>query len=506
MNTNSRDSRYKVFDAYTLFSNFSALLAGLNAGYNSGVPNISQDVILVCPPKGTGAYFPDCLPMEPLVWGFAVGVFALGGLLGSMAAGHITSKVGRRNTLLWNNIIFMVGGLALAMSTSTPLFVMGRLLVGVGSGVAGVAVPTYIAETSTNRLRGTMGVLFEVSQMLGILIAQVFCLLFNGIPGWRWLMGATIAPAAIQAVLLCFCKETPRYLIMAGRLDEGREVLEKLRKGCDTENEFQEMLDAQRGDKDNVTPTSSTQLCSENPSSTGLSSEKVCEEKTIITCQGLKDKTLTEQTDEESQNVTVITALKPLNILDVLRDHSLRRFSIISIILFALQPLSGIIGIIYYSQSIFKDVFGPEKASYVTVGIAVINVIMTSVSAIIIARTGRKLLLLISAGGMAIMAIAMVIASKYNIELLVVASSLLYVASFAIGMGPVTVTIIPEIMPTVAVSAVVGAATSIGWIGTFAVGLIIPTMKQALGPYTFLVFAAINVFATVFIKLLVPNA
>ncbi|ORY01024.1 general substrate transporter [Basidiobolus meristosporus CBS 931.73] len=527
MNTTSRDSRYKVFDKYALFSNFTALIAGLNAGYNSGVPNISQDVILECPPATTGAYFPDCLPMEPLVWGFAVGVFAIGGLIGSIGAGYITSTIGRRNTLLWNNVVFVAGGLALAMSTTTVLFVIGRLLVGIGSGVAGVAIPTYIAETSTNRMRGTMGILFESSQMLGILLAQAFCLFFNGVPGWRWLMGATIAPAAIQAVLLCFCKETPRYLIMTGRLDEAKDVLEKLRFGYDTENEFQEMLDAQRGDSS--TPTSSTQLCSSNPSTCVLDSDKEYEEKTIIPCEGLKGKSLTEVTEEERQEVTVVTALRPLNILDVLRDRSLKKFSIISIILFAFQPLSGIIGIIYYSQSIFKDVFGAEKASYVTIGIAIINLVMTSVSAVIIARTGRKLLLLISASGMAVMAVTMVLASLYNIEMLVVVSckipnsirwiyrvfpniqasffsALLYVAAFAIGMGPVTVTIIPEIMPTVAVSAVVGAATSIGWIGTFSVGLIIPTMKQYMGSYTFLVFAVINIIATIFIKMFVPNA
>ncbi|KAK9763758.1 Bifunctional purine biosynthesis protein PurH [Basidiobolus ranarum] len=506
MNTTSRDSRYKVFDKYALFSNLTALIAGLNSGYNSGVPNISQDVILVCPPKGTGSYFPDCLPMEPLIWGFAVGVFAIGVLIGSSAGGHISSKIGRRNTLLWNNIIFMLGGLSLAMSTSTILFVTGRFLVGIGSGVAGVAVPTYVAETSTNRLRGTMGVLFESSQMLGIMLAQGFCLFFNGVPGWRWLMGATIAPAVIQAVLLCFCKETPRYLIMTGRLDEAREVLGKLRNGYDIENEFQEMLDAQRGDRYDNTPTSSTQLCPSVSSSNDLSVGQEYEEKTVITFDSSKGKGFKEHESEERQEVTVITALKPLNIVDILRNDSLRRFSVISIILFAFQPLSGIIGIIYYSQSMFKDVFGAEKASYVTIGIAVINLIMTSVSAVIIARTGRKLLLLLSASGMAIMAVAMVFASIYNIDMLVVVSSLLFVASFAIGMGPVTVTIIPEIMPTVAVSTVVGAATSVGWIGTFSVGLVVPIMKQALGPYTFLVFAGINVLSIVFIKFFVPNA
>ncbi|ORY04218.1 monosaccharide transporter [Basidiobolus meristosporus CBS 931.73] len=469
------DSREQRASGYVLFCAFTAILGGFNAGYNAGVPNISQGTIINCVPNSNSAsYFPDCLPMTPWTWGFVVGIFAIGGLIGSTLAGSLTAQYGRKKTLFWNNILFLIGGLMLSMSTSIPIFTIGRVLVGVASGVVGVAVPAYLAEISTEKLRGSLGIGLELSQMLGIFVSQGLCIPFIGIPGWRWLMGGTIGPALLQLCLLPFCKETPRFLILKGDMARARASLERLRRGYHIEQEFQEMLDSQK------VPT---------PSRASLYSRNSCASPVL-------------PKDPMSPRSSTV---KPLNIFQILRDNKLRKAALIGITLFAFQPLSGIIGIVYYSTSIFERVFGPQKAELVTVGIAAMNMMMTFISAMVIERAGRKTLLLISEVGMVIASIILVVSSLNSIDAAVVTGAIIFVGSFAIGLGPITVVMIPEMMPTSAVSAVVSMANNIGWICTFSVGLLTPVLNEKLNSYTFCIFLFINLLAILFTASLVPN-
>ncbi|ORX91754.1 monosaccharide transporter [Basidiobolus meristosporus CBS 931.73] len=466
------DSREQKTSGYVLFCAFTAIIGGFNAGYNAGVPNISQDTIINCVPNpDSRSFFPDCLPMTPWTWGFAVGVFAIGGLVGSTLAGSLTARFGRKKTLFWNNFIFLIGGLMLAMSTSIPIFILGRVLVGVSSGVVGVAIPAYLAEISTEKLRGSLGIGLELSQMLGIFISQGLCIPLIGIPGWRWLMGGTIGPALLQMVLLPFCVETPRFLILKGNMVKARTSLERLRRGYHIELEFQEMIDSQK-----VPAASRVSLCSRNSCASPIFPKS-----------------------------PTTPTMKPLNILQILRDHKLRKPALVGISLFAFQPLSGIIGIVYYSTAIFERVFGPKKAEFVTVGIAAMNMIMTFISAVVIERAGRKVLLLISEVGMVLASIILVFASLNSIDSAVVAGAIIFVASFAIGLGPITVVMIPELMPTSAVSAVVSMANNVGWICTFSIGLITPVLNERLNSFTFCIFVVINIIAILFTIFLVPN-
>ncbi|ORY02228.1 monosaccharide transporter [Basidiobolus meristosporus CBS 931.73] len=480
MENEQPDSREKGMSAYFVFCAFSALLAGFNAGYNGGASNTTENIILHCPPavEDEMGDFPDCLPMSSLVWGFAVGVFALGGLTGSTIAGSATSKFGRKTTLFWNNLAFIAGGLMIALSVNIPLFIAGRFLVGVGSGVAGVAVATYLAEISTDRWRGPLGITLELSQMGGILISQGLGIPFATVPGWRWLMGGTLAPAILQMILLPFCQETPRFLIMREKYDEARESLVKLRRGCQVDLEYDDMIRAQKesGSNGNTIATVG--------SSMRLSIVDVARPPVEL-------------------GETKVAA--PLNIFEILKNRKLRKMALVGITLFALQPLSGMIGIVYYSTSIFEKVFGAAKAAYVTLGIASINFLLTFVSAVVIEKAGRKLLLVISEIGMLVASALLVVGSTLALDPLVITAAFLFVAAFAIGLGPVTVILIPELMPTKAISAVISMANNVGWICTFAVGLLLPVLTENLKTYTFTLFIGTNLLALLFTLIFVPS-
>ncbi|KAK9703434.1 Bifunctional purine biosynthesis protein PurH [Basidiobolus ranarum] len=348
------------------------------------------------------------------------------------------------------------------MSTSISIFTLGRVLVGIGSGVVGVAIPAYLAEISTEKIRGSLGIGLELSQMLGIFVSQGLCIPFIGIPGWRWLMGGTIGPALLQLCLLPFCIETPRFLILKGDMTKARASLERLRRGYHIEFEFQEMIDSQK-----VPTASRVSLCSRNSCASPVIPKAPMSLKSPTSPVSLKCPTspislkspvsprspvsfkcpasprspvsfkspvsprssvgpmtsirMSKIGPSLEAGVTVIETMKPLNIFQILRDHKLRSAALVGISLFAFQPLSGIIGIVYYSTAIFERVFGPRKAEFVTVGIAAMNMIMTFISAVVIERAGRKTLLLISEVGMVLSSIILVFSSLYSIDSAVVA-------------------------------------------------------------------------------------
>ncbi|KAK9695178.1 Bifunctional purine biosynthesis protein PurH [Basidiobolus ranarum] len=316
--------------------------------------------------------------------------------------------------------------------------------------------------------------------MGGILVSQGLGIPFATVPGWRWLMGGTLAPAILQMILLPFCQETPRFLIMNEQYDKARDSLLRLRKGCQVDLEYDDMLRAQK-----------------ESGSTGFSGN------TATVGSSMRLSIIEVARPPVELGETKVAA--PLNIIEILKSKKLRKMALVGITLFALQPLSGMIGIVYYSTSIFEKVFGAAKASYVTLGIASINFLLTFLSAVVIEKAGRKLLLIISEVGMMVASALLVVGSTLALDPLVIAAAFLFVAAFAIGLGPITVILIPELMPTKAVSAVISMANNVGWICTFAVGLLLPLLTESLMTYTFTIFVGTNLFALVFTLLFVPN-
>ncbi|CAG8709575.1 10933_t:CDS:2, partial [Acaulospora morrowiae] len=142
-------------------------------GWNIGVTNIPEQIIRNCS-SGHHGTLQDCLPMNNLLWGFAVGSYALGGLIGSLLAGHFQAHYGRRNTLIFNTLNWIFGGLLLGIAVHPMMFVVGRVLTGVGSGTGSVVVSTYLGEIATVKSRGALGTTNQLFIVIGILASQLF--------------------------------------------------------------------------------------------------------------------------------------------------------------------------------------------------------------------------------------------------------------------------------------------------------------------------------------------
>jgi len=114
----------------------------------------------------------------------------------------------------------------------------GRFFVGVAAGVSSVVVPMYIGEITPANLRGAFGTMFQLCLTIGISFSQLLGLSLSNVPGWRWLLGFTVATSAIQLALLPFCCESPRFLVRKQETTKAEFVLSKLRGTLDVQDEI----------------------------------------------------------------------------------------------------------------------------------------------------------------------------------------------------------------------------------------------------------------------------
>ncbi|RIB07976.1 general substrate transporter [Gigaspora rosea] len=454
----SPDSKSASFPSYCLFVVFVAVIASFENGWNLGVTNIPEQTIRNCTSEQprVKSKFPDCLPMNNLLW-------SSWGLL----AGHFQTLYGRRNTLLFNIMTWIFGGLLLGIALHPLMFVAGRILAGIGSGIGSVSVPTYIGEIATIKSRGAIGTIYQLFLVIGILITQLLGLVLSFVPGWRILLALTAIPALIQLILLPLCVESPRYLISQNRFSEAKDALQKLRNGYNIENEFQEIVGGQ------TTQPNGNRVENDinGNSSVGMSSA----------AEGAE----IEFTTSTIQNTR--------GFIQILKDIHCRKMLLICFGLNMVQQLCGINGIILYSTAIFLQTFG-RGAKYATLGVGIVNLSMTLISAYLVDKKGRKPLLFISFTGMCISSILVVIGSLYHHIVLVIVAVLLFISSFAIGIGPIAFLIVPEILPTHCVSSGGSICLGINWLCNFLIILIFPVLQQSLGEYTFIIFAVIQEF------------
>ncbi|KAJ9067886.1 Bifunctional purine biosynthesis protein PurH [Entomophthora muscae] len=451
------DSSNKGLDKYLIATAFIAALSTFNSGLNSSVANIPEKTIHVCKDAIIDIYgLPSCLDANATTWGLVTAMFALGGGFGALTCGQSLQMIGRKNTLMANNLLFILGGLLIATSREYGQFGVGRFIVGLASGAASVSVSTYIGEVSPNKGRGAMGTVLQLMTVVGILVAQIISLFMNKPDLWRFLFALTVIPSALQIVLLFLCVESPRFLASKNNFEGARTSLAKLRSGFNIDNELSCILDGQRGSK----------------------GEGEVE----------KPPTMVESTRE------------------LFADKVQFKYLMMAFTLHALQQLSGINAAIFFSTSYLTTALGNEEyATYGTIGMGVLNLIVTIISVFAVDRLGRKLLLLIALFGMTAMSVIIVIGAAFKVTILAIAGIVLFVGSFAIGMGSVPWLIMPEIFPTRTLAAASAMCMGLNWMCNFVVSFVFGPMADQLGDYTFTVFAVINALGFFFVLVFVPE-
>lgn len=390
----------------------------------------------------------------------------VGGLVGALLAPRFSDRFGRRLTLFGNNAFLFFGSLSMGVANNLYVLLWGRFLAGIGSGIITVVCSTYISECVPDHLRGIFGVCNQLGIVLGILVAQVLGMFLSTIPGWRWILLTGALLALVQAALLPFCVESPRYLAAkAGGYNAAKASLTKLRGSEYVEDE----INSWRRDW----------------------AEEAREQQQLL-----------QEIDEHDDggHAPLVQPVSPnksqtVGMLTFLTSPLYRKPLAILLLLHVTQQFSGINAVIFYSTSIMTPIL-PQYSDKITVFISLINVSMTLVSAYLMDRLGRRSLFLYSSGVMAVVTVVLAWSMDTNIWPTLSAIAIVgFVAAFAVGLGPIPFLMVPEIVDTQAVSTAGSIALSTNWIGNFVVSAGFLVVRNALGGggKVFYVFAVILV-------------
>ncbi|CAM8919018.1 unnamed protein product [Rhodiola kirilowii] len=377
----------------------------------------------------------------------------VGAMFGAIASGQISEYVGRKGCLMIGSIPNIIGWLAIAFANDSSFLYLGRLLEGFGVGIFSYVVPVYIAEISPQNLRGTLGSINQLSVTIGTLIAYLLGLV---VP-WRPLAILGVVPCALLIPGLFFIPESPRWLAKMG-MNEDFEASLMVLRGFDSDISS-ELNDIKRS----------------------VQSAR----KSSIRFAELKKKRY----------------WFPLTI---------------GIGLLALQQLSGINALVFYSTSIFEEA-GITASDLATCGLGAIQVAATGASVWLVDKAGRRLLLTISSVGVTISLV--IVAVAFYIKDAVSEDSSLYgimsyttvfgvvatVFSVSLGLGPIPWLIMSEILPVKIKGLAGSVATLTNWLMAFIVTMTANLLLTWDKGGTFTIYAFLAAFTVVFVTLWVPE-
>jgi SP family galactose:H+ symporter-like MFS transporter len=206
-----------------------AALGGLLFGYDTGVIS------------GAELFLKNDFPLSTFALEVIVSGVLAGAAAGSLVGGRLADLFGRRRLLIMTAIIFAVGSILCAAAGSPVALIIGRIIVGLGIGLASSAVPVYISEVSPAEARGWQVSLFQLAITLGIVLAYLVDYAFAAIQGWRWMFGLAIFPAVIFGLGMWFLPESPRWLVKRGERETALAVLRRMRGTPEVGEEFGEI-------------------------------------------------------------------------------------------------------------------------------------------------------------------------------------------------------------------------------------------------------------------------
>jgi SP family sugar porter-like MFS transporter len=401
----------------------------------------------------------------PFLRGFAQSSALFGCLMGAAMSGIISDKSGRKRLLILSGLLFTVSAIGTAFARNFVFFNVFRIIGGIGIGLASNLSPMYIAEISPARMRGRFVSINQLTIVIGILAAQIINWLiaqpvpegagteyilssWNGQHGWRWMFGAETIPASMFFLLMFFVPESPRWLLKFGRDEQASKILSRL------------------GGAKYAVPAI-----------------------------------------EDIKKTLAAEEIARVNFRDLL-EPKLRRIVILGVFLAVLQQWCGINVIFNYAQEVFAAAgYGVSSIMFNIVITGIVNLLFTFVAIYTVDRFGRRILMMIGAGGLA--GIYAILGAGYyfqstGIHMLVLVISA--IACYAMSLAPITWVVISEIFPNRIRGAAISVAVSSLWIGCTVLTLTFPYLKAGLGAHgAFWLYGVICVIGFVVILTKLPE-
>ncbi|XP_033934439.1 solute carrier family 2, facilitated glucose transporter member 1 [Pseudochaenichthys georgianus] len=441
--------------ATLLTSILAVVLGSLQIGYHTGNVNAPAKIIEEFFNHTWRARHNQSMPDHSLtlLWSLSVSIKDFGALLGSLGVKYLADSYGRRNSILIVNCLSVAGAALMSASKACRSFevlILGRLVFGLFCGLVMSLNPLYIQEVSPTNLRGAFATLNQVSFASGILAGMVAGLetALGTEHHWAMMLSLSVVPALLQYMVLPFCPESPRYLLI-NRGEESRAEAALLRL---------------RG-----------------------SSEKVFSE-------------LEEMKYEAAHTQTGVT------VREFFKKGRYKQPIILVLIINLGSQLSGFNAIINYSTRVFQAKF--DQAKYLTLGVGAVNLTFTLVAFFLMERAGRRRLLLTGFISIAVCNLLMTIVDSVvhlvpelgSLQVLLV---FCLISAYELGPGPISWFIGAELFDQQARPIAMAFTSMLNWGGKFVLALLFPPLLKACGAYVYLLFmvVALVAFALTWVRL-----
>lgn len=438
---------------HVVFITAAAAIGGFLFGYDSSVIN------------GAVVGIQQHFRVGAVEIGFVVAIALLGSALGAWAGGGLADRWGRTRSMQMAAILFAISSIGQMLPFAVWDLAFWRVVAGFAIGMASVLGPAYIAEVAPPAYRGRLGSFQQLAIVLGIAVSQLVNYVIAqlaggkvnnvllGLEAWQWMLGACVVPALLYLLFALNIPESPRYLIMAGRTQQARQVLAEV-EGDDVD------LDSRISEIQNV-----------------LRTERV---------PGLKD----------------------------LRGSALGLLPIvwIGIVLSAFQQFVGINVIFYYSSVLWQSVgINQSDSLLISFSSSIINIIGTFIAISLVDRIGRKPLLMIGSAGMAISLATAAWAFSFAggagepVTLPAVQGAValiaanLFVLFFALSWGVVVWVLLGEMFPNRIRAAALGVAAAAQWIANWLITVSFPAMSEWNLPLTYAIYALFALLSFLFV-------
>jgi SP family arabinose:H+ symporter-like MFS transporter len=401
---------------------------------------------------------------QPSLQGWAMSCALIGCLIGALTSGKLGDRYGRRRLLMLAALMFTASSLGTAWANQFGVFVVWRIVGGFAIGLASSVSPMYIAEVAPAHLRGKLVSLNQLAIVIGILLAQLvnwgiarpvppyatFDQILNswdGQLGWRWMFGVTAIPSLLFLAATFLVPESPRWLVQRGLRENGRTILARIGGEAYANHVLSDMDKASSGGA--------------------------------------------EKTD-----------------LQTLLEPKMMKILVLGIVLAVLQQWCGINVIFNYAEEVFSA--AGYQVSDILFNILVtgtVNLIFTFVALFCVDRFGRRVLMLIGAGGLAV--IYTVLGLLYHFKshglpmlFLVIAA----IGCYAMSLAPVTWVVISEIFPNKIRGTAMSLSITALWVASFILTYTFPLLNRALGAAgTFWIYAGVCMGGFLYLRVFLPE-
>ena len=411
-------------------------------------------------------------------------MFVLGGFIGAIFAGPVSTSYGRLPSMRITSFFFVLGAGLETLAGTVPVMSIGRCLAGIGAGASTVIVPLYISEIAPPKQRGLFGSLTQVTINTGILITQALGYYLSKGSLWRIILGVGAGIGLLQGLGLILVPESPAWLAAHGNPQKGVQTLQRIRRKGTSISE--EIADWEFDNKPILHEEQEGLLTAATDSPPSVSRRQ------------------SSASSKSSKSIPYV------GFLGVVRDP-LYQPAITAVvgIMFA-QQFCGINSIMMYSVSLLSGVL-PISSSLLTILISIINLLTTIACAPLADKIGRKACLLLSISGMGVMSLILALSLRLEFKLLSAISVLLFVAFFATGLGPVPFLIASELVGQEAVGATQSWCLAANYVATFIVAQFFPILNTFLnGKFggkglVYFIFAGLAGLSFLFVAWRVPE-